>query len=208
MTSPKRISFAICLICLAVVVAGLPFSGGYQPEYAQAQFPVSSSLVALAEDDDDREYGHDRGRDDDEGEEAREDEEEWSEDGHGDRENEEWEEHLKHLEIEEHHLRFERVKLEAAFGGLELVDKLHQIAENRDLTAAFAVLRVKELMDPHETAQFLLRLQSQVKNRAIQRLICVQLAEIYANQQEFDRVREQLTLLILGADKTGREAED
>ena len=108
------------------------------------------------------------------------------------------EEEFEEMERHQFHLELEMAELEATSSRLDLVGRLSEVADDELLSAAFAVRKVAEIMEPGEAVDFLNDTLDAAKNASVRRLIRIKLAELYAHTEQRDQATKQLRALIVG----------
>ena len=82
---------------------------------------------------------------------------------------------------------------------LEMSLRIAEIAENPTASAAFAISHVLEFFEEEEEAlEFFQNTLQQAKDPAIQRMLRIKLAELYAEADEPEKAHAQLKALIIG----------
>jgi hypothetical protein len=115
------------------------------------------------------------------------------------REGEERGEAEERRELERHrfHMEIERLELELQAMRLEIARRRTEIASSEMATAAYALSRLQETMEPEQAISYLEELAKESKDPGIQRLIRMQLAHLYRHFDRPEEARKQLRRLIL-----------
>ncbi len=113
---------------------------------------------------------------------------------------EEEEEEEEDIEEEFDHFEMERLMLETFYGGLEIVEKVGQLAADDDGIVALAITSAEDMMERDDRVEFLKRVAAEAPRKSARRLARLQLAEVYGEDDNPAAARKQLEALIFEAD--------
>lgn len=152
---------------------------GEQPIQQNSSDPIRQGDEEKDEDRDE-EREQDENKEEDEDDEEREDDEEWDE------------EEERDIEMEAFEMEMERVHIETNIGRLDMVSRLTEIASNDESMAGYAIMHVGEFLNVEESLELLEKVKSDSDSKSVRNLAKMKLAELYAELDEEEKVKEIL----------------
>lgn len=177
-----RVSWAAAVAALfGLVAAGATPAAAQEPSESDVRQAIEVLMRASAaqEDDDHDDDDHDH-EDHDDGDH--------DDDDHFD------------LDLELGFAEMERAAVESAYGALELVEQLAEIASSPELSAALAVTSIPDAFERDRAIALLKEVVEKAPSEMARRLARMRLAELHGEEGDDDAVEAQLRALIFSGE--------